>query len=1113
MKNLHYIFFCFLQVASIVSFAQNQNIKFEHLDINEGLSQNNILCILQDSKGFMWFGTRDGLNKYDGYQFTVYKNDIKDKHSIRNNFISAIAEDAQGILWITTRGGGLNRYDRNKDQFASFMHQPGNNNSVSNNLLDALAIDKNDNLWMCTETNGIDFFDPHTGQFSHYKHNGSSNSLSNDNTRYVMVDSKNNIWVGGYGGLSYLDRKSNMFKNYSHDMSDDRSLSNNNVRVIFEDSKKRIWTGTVGGGLNLFEESTGTFRHFVNNTSNAGSLSINVVAAIGEDDAGNIWVGTENGGLCILDPATGVFQTFKYDDIDKKSISQNSIYSIYRDADNNMWVGTFSGGINIFSKAANRFSHYYHTSSANSLNNNNVLCIAENTEGKLLVGTDGGGLNVFDPVTKNFQHFLHDEKNKNSICGNYILSVCEDSKGNIWIGSWADGLTVFNPKQNTYRHFKNNPADPSSISSNNVWVIMEDNEKNMWIGTYGEGLNLFNPDKSNFTRFPDSSLNTVEKQVYTIADDKKGNLWLGTDGGGILLFNKRQKAFTRLLPQIDKSGTIDNRINYLRQDVHGNFWINTMSGLIYLDPNSKKFSKYTTEDGLPNNVIFATAEDAKGNLWISTNRGISRFDPASKKFKNFTLSDGLQSYEFKGHAVCKTRTGAIYFGGINGFNEFYPDKIDEKKIGSRPVFTSLQLFNKKVRVAQSVKDPSPLKQDISETKEIILSYKNAVITFEFASLYFGAEDKKNYAYMLEGFDKDWNFSGTRRSVTYTNLDPRKYTFKVRGVDNRGDRSSEVSSVLLTITPPFWLTWWFKTLAFMTGILVVAGFMRYRINTIEAQKAKLAAKVDEQTVQLLQSANEEKKAREQAERANLDAQQANEDLAQKNKELEQFVYIASHDLQEPLRTTTSFVELLQRQYRGQLDEKADKYFTFITDSSTRMKTLIKDLLDYSRIGAKKEFVPVDCDVIIHEVLDDLGNAISQAQAVITTDQLPLITGYPTEIKQLFQNLVINAIKFRKKDVAPHISVSLKNRNDQWQFAVKDNGIGIEEQHKEKVFMIFQRLHTKAAYEGSGIGLAHSKKIVELHGGKIWIDSVYGEGTTFNFTISKNIICEKQEMNMP
>jgi len=250
------------------------------------------------------------------------------------------------------------------------------------------------------------------------------------------------------------------------------------------------------------------------------------------------------------------------------------------------------------------------------------------------------------------------------------------------------------------------------------------------------------------------------------------------------------------------------------------------------------------------------------------------------------------------------------------------------------------------------------------------------------------------------------------------------------------------------------------------------------------------------------------ARAESELARQRTFDANKELRIKNKELEQFVYIASHDLQEPLRTTTSFVELLQLQYQGKLDERADKYFSFIMDSSTRMKTLIKDLLDYSRIGAKKEFVPVDCDVIIHEVLDDLGNAISQAQAVITTDQLPVITGYPTEIKQLFQNLIINAIKFRKKDVAPQITVSVASLEDHWQFAVKDNGIGIEEQHKEKVFMIFQRLHTKVAYEGSGIGLAHSKKIVEIHGGKIWIDSVFGEGTTFNFTISKNIIYEKQ-----
>ena len=346
--------------------------------------------------------------------------------------------------------------------------------------------------------------------------------------------------------------------------------------------------------------------------------------------------------------------------------------------------------------------------------------------------------------------------------------------------------------------------------------------------------------------------------------------------------------------------------------------------------------------------------------------------------------------------------------------------------------------------------------------------------------------------MLEGFDKTWNEVGTQRTATYTNLDPGKYVFKVKGLNNEGTWSSNIASLQLTITPPFWLTWWFR----IAIILAVAGsvitFYRVRINAVERQRKILQQKVKEQTIQLVHSNEEERKAR-------LEADHANEELENKNIELEQFVYIASHDLREPLRTTSGFVEFFQKQYKGKLDEKADTYLSYISQSADRMKMLIDDLLDYSRIGSKKEFQQVDCNIILQEVLTDLGTALTEAGAEIRYDNLPVINGHPTGIKQLFQNLITNGIKFRKKDVSPKIKIYTEIKDDVWKFSFSDNGIGIEPQHREKIFVIFQRLHTKKEYEGSGIGLAHCKKIVELHGGKIWIESKPGEGSTFHFTV--------------
>jgi signal transduction histidine kinase len=514
-----------------------------------------------------------------------------------------------------------------------------------------------------------------------------------------------------------------------------------------------------------------------------------------------------------------------------------------------------------------------------------------------------------------------------------------------------------------------------------------------------------------------------------------------------------------------------------------------------MDRKTGRFTNYHLKDGLPSNTISGLLIDGKGNLWISTFNGLSKFDPVKKIFKNFAVNDGLQSNEFKMNSCFKSQTGRMYFGGINGFNAFEPDSIKEAAFEPPIVFTNFQIFNKQITIGNG-NDKSPLKTDITDTKKITLSHKQSVISFEFASLNYAAQDKKQYSYMLEGFDKDWNNVGTQHTATYTNLDPGEYIFKVRGLNSEGKWSSNMATIQLIITPPFWLTWWFRLAVVIIFIGSAIAFYKFRVRLIRAQQIKLQRKVHEQTQQLLQSTQEEQKARHHAE-------QASKELEIKNKELEQFAYVASHDMQEPLRTTSSFVELLQQQYKGRLDDQADKYLSFIAQSSDRMKVLIKDLLDYSRIGRKKELAQVDCNVILQEVLADLGVAVDEAGAQINSDILPALNGYPTELKQLFQNLVINAIKFRKKNVSPQINISVKRNGSYWQFAFKDNGIGIEEKHNQRIFEIFQRLHTRKEYEGSGIGLSHCKKIVGLHNGNLWVESALGKGSTFYFTIPASI----------
>ena len=1105
MKALRYIPLFFLLNGWSFAFSQKPHVQFEHIGTSMGLSQSNVTCIFQDSRGFMWFGTEDGLNKYDGYKFTVYKYDAESRNSLCNNAVTSIAEDNKGNLWLATWGGGLNMFDWKKEKFFRYQYNVKDPSGITRNFINKVFHDSDDNLWIGTDGGGLNMFDKQNNTFIHYLHDkNNSKSLGSDNVKDITEDARHNLWICTTGGLNLFDKKTKTFRRFQHDDNNSKSLSADNTLSLFIDSRNQLWIGTDGAGLNLFNREKEEFIHFSKGPHNSNSLPANVIRAINEDEEGNLWIGSENGGLSIFNFRSGTFDNHFQDDADNTSLTDNTVMSIYKDNKENMWVGTFSGGINFASKDAKKFTHYRHTSSPFSLSNNRVLSILEDSKENLWIGTDGGGMNLFDTKKGTFTTYKNDPFNKNSLCGNYVLKIFEDSEGNLWIGTWGDGLSVFNKERNTFKHFKCDLANLKGLRSPHVWAISEDNEKNIWIGTFGGGLSQYDRKNDNFINYQKEATNPASLNsdyIKSIYEDKDGNLWISANGAGLDLFDKKTKTFTHFSHEDGKNSISNNDITSLAEDAEGNLWIGTNLGLNRMDKKTRQFTSYYIKNGLPSNSTTGLLFDKKGNLWISTYNGLSRFNPATGSFKNFDLNDGLQSNEFKVNSCYKTRSGKMYFGGINGFNGFFPDSIKENKYIPPLVFTDFQVFNNQVQINEKSEDRSLLKQSITETKELVLSYDQSVITFEFASLNYVFQNKKRYSYMLEGFDKNWNDIGTKHSATYTNLDPGIYILKVRGLDNEGNWSSDIASLHLTITPPFWLTWWFKLCVLVSIAGAVFGFYKFRINIIETQKRKLQHQVNDQTRQLLHSSEEEHKARQKAEDANVE-------LERKNKELEQFAYVASHDLQEPLRTTSGFVELLRQQYKGKLDAKADKYLTFITQSSDRMRVLIKDLLDYSRIGKKMEWEQIDCNTILRDVIADLDAVIKETGAEIKTDLLPVINGHSTEIKQLFQNLVINAVKFRKVNTSPQIKISTRKNKDCWEFACQDNGIGIDEQHQERIFIIFQRLHTRSKYEGSGIGLAHCKKIVELHKGNIWVESVPGTGSTFYFTIHKNNVPEFQ-----
>lgn len=814
-----------LNSSSILLYSLKPEIKFRHISIEDGLSQSSVNCILKDNRGLMWFGTQDGLNRYDGYTFKIYRHQPKNPNSLSNSHINCIYQDRNGALWVGTREG-LNRFDGGKEIFIRYKKDKQPPFQLSGNEIVAINEDHEGVLWIGTFDGGINQFDLKENQFVSFHHDiyNSKNRIST-----LYIDSSGVLWIGTQNrGLDRLERKKGKFFHYTynHDANDPNSLSYNWVTALAEDQEGNLWIGTKKG-LNRLNPKTKTFIHYKHSPRDPGSISNNEINCIYPIHDGGLLVGTED-GLNQFNPENKRFSRWKNDPFDSHSLSNNVILSIYEDSSHILWIGTNGGGFNQYVPNRDRFTHYQfkpHLSSR-GLSGNMVYAIYEDRSGMVWLGTNCG-LNRLDLTTNKFTVFKSDSGVSRSLSNDYVFSIYEDRAGVMWVGTWGGGLNKFDRKSGTFTHYLSNPGKEPSLNNNIVLVIYQDHRGVIWVGTHGGGLNKFDPKKQTFLpyRTVEGNPTTISSDyINSIYEDPTGTLWIGTKYG-LNKFDVPTGRFIRYTVNHNESNSLThNEVNVIVPGLSGILWIGTSGGLHKFDTKTNQFTHYGETDGLPNNVICGILEDRQGNLWISTNRGLSKFDPRQETFRNYGTKDGLQSDEFNIGAFCKIGKDKLAFGGINGFNLFQPEDIKDNLTKPPIIITEFRICN---QPAGQMAD-SPLDKSIMDTTDIRLSYRPRVISFEFAALDYSSPPDNRYAYMMEGLEQGWIDAGARRFVSYGALPPGEYMFRVKGTNSDGVWNETGTMIRLHIMPPFWQTWWFR--GFVALLLLVLILILYQART-------------------------------------------------------------------------------------------------------------------------------------------------------------------------------------------------------------------------------------------------------------------------------------------
>lgn len=1062
-----------LAAALRLSGTLQSRVRFDHLTTVDGLSNDSVFSILQDRRGFLWFGTQAGLNRYDGHRVTQFRHDPRDPDSISGDFIHNLLEDRRGAIW--TGSDTLSRFDPQTERFTHFALPRPDSPGGGTLTIQRMREDRSGFVWLgMSGGRKLYRFDPGTGKFTGFD---ISRSLPPEVEHPIVgmyADPSGILWLGAAYGLIRFDPSTGTSTRFT----DGGPLSSMSIRGVAQDPTGNLWLATTEGGQNFFDPVAGAFarRWSPPHREHLGTETNTILSGID----GVIWLGKMD-GLELFDPATGSHTILQHNAADRFSLSSNEIQSLAVDREGSLWAGTKAGGVDRFSPASLRFGAWRRNSDdPRSLSDDNVRAICRDRAGVVWLGTYDGGLNRFDPVSGTFTHFRHDPRNSQSLDSDRVYSIYEDRAGDLWVGT-SMGINRLDRQTGTFAHFRRAPLVLAGVAIP-TYALFEDSRGTFWFGA-GEA-------KASLDRRTGAVESATQSGGLSMHEDREGNLWFAS-ARSLTRVEPSGKVHRIALPQrLGQNTPSTVQINFIHEDAQGLLWFASETGLFRFDPKTGGFTTYTTREGLPDNVVQCVLPDKAGNLWLSTNNGLSRFNPRENTFSNYHESDGLQGETFNRKACFVDNSGIMYFGGQHGFNIFDPRRIPAAPSEtSRVILTEFRIHGSAVPVRAGSVLPRPVWQ----MSELHLPPEDNGISFEFAALKFTDQARIRYRFTLEGLESKWTEVDSRsRSARYTGLRPEMYRFRVQASTDGKTWSSQEASIGISIAPPWWMTWRARGGAILALSGLLFGAYRLRVRSLYERGVQLQKVVDQRTAELVE--------------ANRQAQQARVQAEQANRTKSVFLANMSHELRTPLNAILGFSHLLRDRVSSQ-DQRQD--LDVINRSGEHLLTLINDLLDVAKIEAgRTELVLAPCDLksLVMDVLDMMRGRAEEKLLGLALEESPGVPRYvladAARLREVLINLLGNAIKYTE-----HGSITLRSSAQpvgpaermRLRFEIEDTGVGIVAEDQERIFKPFEQVARPSRQKGTGLGLAITRHLVELMGGTIRVESTPGKGSWFRVEI--------------